>query len=79
MFEWMNAEVLHSERWEDEGGATNGMKVPLITGTGRFVRPMLQTAALQDLPRQWSSKFIIEPIQAGTAFGSSRGNASSRE
>jgi hypothetical protein len=77
MTESMKAELLHSERWEDEGGATVGNEVPLMTG--RFVRPMLKTAGLQDIPRQWSRNFTIESIQAGTAFGASKRNAASRE
>ena len=76
MTEWMKAELLHSERWEDEGGTTVGIEIP--RSVGRFVRPMLKTAGFQDIPRQWSRKFTIEPIQAGMAFGSLKRDVTSR-
>ncbi len=77
MTETMKAEHLHKERWEDEGGATVGIEIP--RSAGRFVRPLLKMAGFQDIPRQWNRKFIIEPIQVGLAFGSSKREATSRD
>lgn len=73
MIEWLKAELIHSERWEDEGGATMGMEVPLVTG--RFVRPMPKTTEPPGIPKHWKRTFIIEPIQARMAFGSSKRKA----
>ena len=70
MTEWMKAEVFHNERWEDEGGTTAGMEVP--RSAGRFVKPVLKSTGFQDIPRQWSTKFSIEPLQTDTASGSSK-------
>lgn len=72
---WMKAELLHNERWEDEGGTTAGIEVP--RGAGRFVRPVLKTEGLQDIPRQWSRKFTIEPFQTETSFAASKRDATS--
>jgi hypothetical protein len=77
--EWMKVELLHSERWEDEGGTTVGMEVPHVHITGRFVRPLLKTAGLSDIPRQWRRGLVIEPIQAGMAVGSLKRDAASTE
>jgi hypothetical protein len=64
--EWMKTERLHNERWEDEGGTTATVEGAL--SAGRFVRPMLKTAGVQDLTRKWSRKFTIEPFEAGTTL-----------
>ena len=76
MTEWMKAEVLHNERWEDEGGTTASIEVP--RSAGRFVKPVLRSAEPQAMPRQWSTKFSIEPIRTETASGSSKRDAASK-
>lgn len=77
MTEWMKAERLRRERWEDEGGATVGIDVPLPPGG--FVGPLPKTAELQDLPRHGNRKFIIEAIQPATALAASKRNVASKE
>jgi len=55
--EWMKAELLHIERWEEEGGTTLAIEVPL--NAGRFVRPSPKMRE----SRAWNRKFTIEPYQ----------------
>lgn len=62
--EWMNAERLHNERWEDEGGTIAEIAAPV--STGRFVRPMPKTGGIPGTPKQWNRQFIIEPFPAAT-------------
>jgi hypothetical protein len=59
--EWMKTERLHSERWEDEGGPAATIEGAL--SPGRFVRPLLKKAGVQDLTRKWSRTFTIEPFE----------------
>jgi hypothetical protein len=55
-------EQLRTERWEDEGGKTLEIELPITAG--RFVKPMPPTAGMQNIPRQWNRKLMIEPLQA---------------
>lgn len=63
--EWMKTERLQNERWEDEGGTA--ATIEGAPSPGRFVRPMLKTAGVQDFTRKWSRKFTIEPFEAGAS------------
>ncbi len=60
-------EHFQTQRWENEGGNSVESE-PTIIAAGRFVKP-LPTTGVQDLPRQWSSTFVIEPFQAEAGFG----------
>jgi hypothetical protein len=51
-------ELLHNERWEDEGGAT--VSTDVLRSAGRFVRSMPKATGLASKPRQWNTKFSIE-------------------
>lgn len=61
-------EHFQTQRWENEGGNSVESE-PTIIAAGRFVKPLPAMAGIQDLPRQWSSTFVIEPFQAAAGFG----------
>ena len=66
--EKQKTEHFQTQRWENEGGNSVESE-PTIIAAGRFVKPLPTTAGIQDLPRQWSSTFVIEPFQAEAGFG----------
>ena len=66
--EKQKTEHLPTQRWENEGGNSVESESTIIAA-GRFVKPLPTTAGIQDLPRQWSSTFVIEPFQAEAGFG----------
>jgi hypothetical protein len=63
------AERIQHERWEDEGGQTTGREVP--SSAGHFDRPTQRTTGSRGpgLPKQWSTGFVIEPLQSGHGSG----------
>jgi hypothetical protein len=72
-------EHFQTQRWENEGGPTVESEHKTIAA-GRFVKPLPTTAGIQDLPRQWSSTFVIEPFhQAGAGFGLMEENAENKK
>ena len=58
--ESMKTEHSRIERWEDEGGKTLEIELPIAAG--RFVKSVPK----HDIPRQWSPEFVIEPLRTHT-------------
>ncbi|HEX5836392.1 MAG TPA: hypothetical protein VFY26_01085 [Anaerolineales bacterium] len=76
--EKQKTEHLQTQRWENEGGNSVESE-PTRIAAGRFVKPVPTTEGIQDLPRKWSSTFVIEPIQAGAGFGLMEENAEGKK
>jgi hypothetical protein len=71
-------EHFQTQRWENEGGHSVESENTIIAA-GRFVKPLPAPAGIQEFPRQWSSTFVIEPIQAGAGFGLMMENAENKK
>ncbi len=72
------SEHFQTQRWENEGGNSIESEHTIIAA-GRFVKSLPATAGIPDLPRQWSSTFVIEHFQAGAGFGLMNENAEDKK